>query len=179
MALKNIEYGSLASSSDLNSNFNYLDNRISDSAEDINTSISSILSNIATINTNLTELADDLSDSISEISAELNDFKTKSLILINKSSMLPDWGSCASISKLNNYEVTSNGYVLIITTTDAHGNLTVNGKNVVFKRWSTYYDNGSLLVCLPVQAGDVLNASFGIFQTYFVPCAQFTLNDDE
>ena len=50
MALTKIEYGALASSSVMNNNFEYLDNRISSLSENLSSSNSGIYSNIASIN---------------------------------------------------------------------------------------------------------------------------------
>ena len=91
MTITNIEYGSLASSEILNNNFSFLEEKITNFNDEINTSISSILSNIATINTRLTEFPEVLANATQESDNKLQEFKSKILIAINKTSLLPDW----------------------------------------------------------------------------------------
>ena len=54
MALTNIEYGALASSTVMNNNFEYLDNRISSLSEVVTSGNASIYSNIASISSTIT-----------------------------------------------------------------------------------------------------------------------------
>ncbi len=54
MSLIEIEYGSLASSADVNNNFQYLDNKVSGLSDLITTKTASFASNVATLNTNVT-----------------------------------------------------------------------------------------------------------------------------
>ena len=83
MTLINIEYGSLASSETLNKNFIYLDKKISETTESIQASISSILSNITTINSRLNEISEVNTDTTEALSSRLEDYKSKTKILIN------------------------------------------------------------------------------------------------
>ena len=53
MSLKNIEHGSLASSSDLNSNFQYLEEEIDDLSELITTQTANFASTVSTLNTSV------------------------------------------------------------------------------------------------------------------------------
>lgn len=171
MALINIEYGSLASSEIMNKNFLYLDDKIAESYDSIQTSISSILSNIATINSRLNEVAENMQDSIEASSTTIEDYKTKTKLLIEKSSMVPDWTNCYAIS-INSgakYEVKSNGYILLLPTTSTTGNLTVNQKSVVFKTKTNNYDNSGQLVAIPVCCGDIVSSTATFDKVYFVP----------
>lgn len=56
MSLIEIEYGSLASSADVNNNFQYLDNKVSGLSDLITTKTASFASNVATLNTNVTSV---------------------------------------------------------------------------------------------------------------------------
>ena len=67
MALTRIEYGSLASSSVMNNNFDYLDERISNISENISTSTASINSNIASINSSVTNLGQNFQESLNTL----------------------------------------------------------------------------------------------------------------
>ena len=109
MALINIEYGSLASSEIMNKNFIYLDDKIADTSESIMTSISSILSNIATINNRLNDLSTALADAIETSNSNIEEYKSKTKILVSKNSMVPNWQGYKSIDDLNSYQVSANG----------------------------------------------------------------------
>ena len=74
MALTEIEYGSLASSSTLNNNFNYLDNRITSVSESISTNNASIYSSIASTNSTISSLQESMSASIE---SNINTIDTK------------------------------------------------------------------------------------------------------
>ena len=76
MTLIEIEYGSLASSETMNKNFNYLDDKLTNITEDINTNIATINSNIASINTSqennnqaINTKIDQINNTISELEA--------------------------------------------------------------------------------------------------------------
>ena len=77
MALTNIEYGSLASSTVMNGNFQYLDNRISALAQDSTASTASINSNLATLNSSLNLLSQNTGDAISNIESSVTDIDNK------------------------------------------------------------------------------------------------------
>lgn len=179
MALTTIEYGSIASSATLNNNFSYLNNKVDDSNTQINSSISSIMSNITTINTRITELSESISSSLSNLSSALADYKTKTKLLVKNSGMVPNWAACRSISFTSgtDYTATLNGYVLILPATSAAGNLTVNEKTVALKLREDNNDNASLLVSVPVQAGDVLSTTVNCASAYFVPAAEISVSN--
>lgn len=179
MALIDIEYGSLASSDTMNKNFMYLDEKIADTSDSIMTSISSILSNIATINSRINEISEKMSDSVTNLQAKLEDYKTKTKNLVNTATMVPNWRNCASIS-LNvgaKYTAPSNGYILLAPETISEGNLTVNGKTIVYKTINGQYDNGSQLVVFPVYNGDVVSSTVEYLNAYFVPAKQVSISN--
>ena len=173
MALIDIEYGSLASSDIMNKNFLYLDNRISESSGDINTSISSLLSNIATINTRIAELAEDLSETITDFTNKIDTFKLKTEILINDSTMVPDWSRCSIIAQPIGYTVSTNGFILINPKPAVSGNVVINGVSVAFKTRVNNYDNSSQLVAFPVKEGDVVSCYVECNNVYFLPTKIF------
>lgn len=176
MALTNIAYGAMASSDVINKNFLYLDNRITSEAQDTSSSISSILSNIATINTRLSEIAEEIQDNKTEFNSKLDNYKTKTKELVGLTSMVPNWSNCYSISNLSSYKVPKNGYILAVSDYDKAGNITVNGKSVVFKNRRNSYDNVSQLVVIPVLKGDVCSCSVEMLKIYFLPAKELSVS---
>lgn len=177
MALTNIEYGSLASSETINKNFLYLDDRISETTENISTSISSVLSNIATINSRLGEMAEDIKDNNLEFNSKLSDFKTKTKQLISLVSMVPNWSNCFSIEDISSYEATSNGYLLVIPNLDETAELQVNNKTIVLAQKENTDSKSSQIVSIPLFKGDRCSYSVGISQAYFVPVREIQIRD--
>ncbi len=174
MALINIEYGSLASSETMNKNFQYLDDKISETAGSFTTSISSVSSNIATINSNLSDLSEKLDDTKEEIEGSIED--TNSCIMT--ALMLPDWTACISISKPNSYKVPSNGYVMINPVANSSGNLTINGVTVYFKYRGHEDDNAAILVPYPVKKDDIVTLSSNVIAAYFLPVVEEIIVED-
>ena len=174
MALIDIEYGSLASSETMNKNFMYLDGKIEETSESILTSISSILSNIATINARLNDISEEMSDSIEEINSTIEENKAKTKILVNNSSMVPDWSNASSItiSSTKKYTVPKNGYILLVPTNGSTGNFIVNGKTVVFKT-----KESAQLVAFPVCEGDIASCTASLSYAYFLPSIEITVEN--
>ncbi len=180
MALINIEYGSLASSTTMNSNFSYLDEKINTSNTQIDASISSISSNIATINSRITELAEDIASSISTLQSTIADYKTKTKQLVLKSGMVPNWSACSSATFTSgtSFTATSNGYLLILPEVAASGNITVNSQSTVtFKTRANSYDNAAELVILPLKNGDVVSTTASCQSAYFIPAAEISVEN--
>lgn len=178
MALTDIEYGSLASSELLNKNFLYLENKISETANVINTSISSILSNIATINSRLGDLSEEIQASSEKVGEDL----TKGLAkqeeytrrLVESVLMLPDWNKCLVIRDLSTYTAPSNGYVLVNPQPAASGNVIVNGISIALKT-----KGDSHLTIIPVKKDDVLTSSVAMTTAYFLPVASLISSEAE
>ena len=120
MSLINIEYGSLASSEVLNKNFEYLEQKMEENLNSIMTSISSILSNIVTINSRLGEQAELIANNNSEAVANLEEYKNKTKIAIQKSCFIPHWNGCTTITIDGLYTVKANGYLLIVCNDDTN-----------------------------------------------------------
>ena len=148
MALINIEYGSIASSSVMNANFEFLDDKIGETAENFNTNISSILSNIATINTSLGDLSNQIKDAIKDFNSKIEELKNKAQITFNDFSMVPNWNGCFSIPSLNSYKVKSNGYLLLMPVNDSAGGIKINNTTVVLKEQQNAYDRASQMIIL-------------------------------
>ncbi len=168
MALITIEYGSLASSETMNKNFQYLDDKISETTGSFTTSISSVSSNIATLNTNLSDLSDKLDETKNDIEETING--TNSCVIT--ALMLPDWSACISISKPKSYIAPSNGYVLINPVANSSGNLVINGVTVYFKYRGHEDDNAAILVPYPVKKGDDVTLTSSAIATYFLPVVE-------
>lgn len=179
MALINIEYGSLASSEIMNQNFIYLDNKIAESSDSIMTSISSILSNIATINTRLNEITENMGDSINTLNSVLEDYKTKTKLLVNKTSMVPAWEYCTlvEITTETQYTVPSNGYLLLLPTAATKGNLIINNKTIVYKNRANSYDNSAQLSVIPVFDGDIVSSDAAFSNVYFLPSKEISISN--
>lgn len=177
MALINIEYGSLASSDIMNKNFLYLDDKIADNNNTVSTSISSILSNIATINTRLNDLAESLSDYVEQFTSSLEEYKTKTKLLVQKSLMVPNWTGCSVLADLTNYTAPSNGFLLLSTINTSEGIININGVDVSLKkRWSSY-ENCTLAVALPVKKDDLVKTSVSFYQAFFIPVSEISVED--
>ena len=172
MALINIEYGSVARSEVLNKNFLYLDEKIADSNTNTATNISSILSNIATINARLNELAESVADYVDDFNSILDEYKTKTKILVKSASMLPNWSACVAIADTTSYTVPSNGYLLLTPKNTSKGVLTVNGMAVNFKLRSSADDNSAQMVAIPVREDDVISSNVEFVYAYFLPIAE-------
>lgn len=178
MTLINIEYGSLASSNTMNQNFTYLDDKIDETSDSINTSISSILSNIATINSRLNEMSDEFEDSVIRLNTTIDDYKSKTKLLIKKTNMVPDWMSCSSVSIAvdEQYEAPSNGYLLLIPNSSEQLNLTINGIEISLNNTSSE-ENSSQLIVIPVLKNDLINSNLSVTNAYFLPTKEISLED--
>lgn len=169
MSLINIEYGSLASSETMNKNFEYLEKKISDNTDSIMTSISSILSNIATINSRLADISEVIVDNNSDLNAKIDEYKNKTKILVQESSMVPHWNGCTSITINNNYTATRNGFLLIIPNSDNSGYLKVN---------STLIENTlKSFLAIPIKKGDVVVSTLDIHSAFFLPITEINIEN--
>ena len=169
MTLINIEYGSLASSETMNKNFSYLDGKIENTSNNIMTSISSILSNIATINLRLSDMSELINDNNAEISAKVEEYKNKTKILLQQTTMIPCWNSCRSISINKSYSVSANGYLLIIPRASSSGIIKVNSTEIVV--------NSQNLISLPVKEGDVLTTTLDVAYAFFIPVMEINIEN--
>ena len=169
MTLINIDFGSLASSETMNKNFLYLDEKIADTADSINTSISSMLSNIATLNTRINDVSSELQDATEATNAELEATQENLEIMVGNYSMIPNWKSCVAISRPSSYTVPANGYLLLLPETVVYGGATINGMYIQLKNSSSANDFASIMITLPVKKGDVVSCGIELTNAYFVP----------
>ena len=72
MPLTNIEYGSLASSSEMNANFQYLDNRISTVVQNNSETTATINSNIASINSSINLMSENTNTAIAGLNSSIS-----------------------------------------------------------------------------------------------------------
>jgi len=77
MALIEIEYGAIASSSIMNGNFQYLDNRISTVVQNSAASSASINSAIASINSSITSLSSSTASSVESLQSSIDSITSK------------------------------------------------------------------------------------------------------
>lgn len=169
MALVNIEYGSLASSETMNKNFSYLEKKIDENSESVMTSISSILSNIATINTRLGDLSEIISDNKNEINAKLDEYKNKTKILVQQTTLLPHWNACRAVSIRNSYTVNTNGYLIILPESIVDGNIKINSTTI------DLVNEG--IIILPVKESDVITSTISIKRAFFLPVTEINIEN--
>lgn len=93
MALTEIEYGSLASSKILNGNFEYLDNRISNTVEDSAGVIAGINSNIASLNNSIDLVDAKIENSKNEFNTTLSENGVYTEIYQDGTSWYREWFS--------------------------------------------------------------------------------------
>lgn len=179
MALINIPYGSIASSDTMNSNFQYLEDKILDANSSAESGISSLVSNIATINSRLDDISATLEDSLSELSEKIELYKNKLKLMVNKGSMLPNWNAAKVITLAQNtpYTALTNGYVLIIPQAASFGNITVNGYVVIAKSGSSSYDRSAQMLVVPVKKNDVINSAIALEKAYIVPSEEIVIEN--
>lgn len=130
MALTHIEYGSLASSSVINNNFEYLDNRITTVANNLTSTASSISSNIASMNSSFSETTQ-------EISSDLSDFKLYHNALradFDTQNEAPDYSNAETITFP--YTAAAHGYVYAkIQTVNGIMSVFINNNPVMYGQY--------------------------------------------
>lgn len=175
MALTNIEYGSMASSDTMNKNFAYLDDRISEVTASMTALISSISSNIATINSRLGDLAEEVVENAKDCSSRLD----KTIGIINKSTLMPNWDLCyeLSISEMTDQTAAANGYLLLYPKSSAKGDLVVNETKIPLKARSNADDNSAQMFFIPVRAGDKISCTVSLTSAYFLPAEEFSAEE--
>lgn len=105
MSLTHIEYGSLASSSVMNDNFDYLDNRITTVANNLISNSSGIYSSLSSLNSSISEQTADLASDIEDLAEEIGDIKS----IIESHNTAPDYNRGIAITMP--YTVEEDGYV--------------------------------------------------------------------
>ena len=175
MPLTHIEYGSLASSSLVNNNFDYLSDRISEVSNSLTSATASINSNISGINGFLSEQIETLASNIEYLNSDLqdlrNDFKSQ--------NNAPDYSRGVGISLP--YTVTEDGYVYAgVSGYDYYDYVYVNEKIV---HGHCGYSGGINVYSgsvFRVSKGDVVSVGRQMESYYFYPMKyQITQNQDE
>lgn len=111
MSLEEIRNGSLADPSVVNKNFEYLDDRITDTANKIYTNNASFDSKIATLSNNITNLDTKMKNDISEQSKRIDGMKTDVTKLQSNitSAIVPNYSK--GVGAGNGYVAPSNGWL--------------------------------------------------------------------
>ncbi len=179
MALTTIQYGSVASSEVINGNFSYLDERITNLSESLSASISTLSSNIATINSSIASVSEAVTAALATQSAKLEEYKTKTKLLVKNSSNVPNWSACRSISFTSgtSYTAEFNGFVLFIPASSSSGNIAVNENTIIAKISESSNEYASELITVPVKAGDVISTTITVDNAYFIPAAEISVNN--
>ena len=120
-----------------------------------------------------------MDDSVQTLNSTLEDYKTKTKMLVNKASLIPDWKNCVSISfnAGSTYTASSKGYILLLPTAASKGSLVINGNTVTLKNRSSNYDNASQLMVFPVNTGDTVYSDAAFSNVYFLPTKDVSLDD--
>ena len=125
MSLTHIEYGSLASSSILNGNFEYLDDRITTYANNLVSNTSGIYSSLSGIRSSIAEQIDSINSDISDLENDLEEITN----IIEAHNSAPDYSLGISITLP--YTAESDGYVYAgVDGTDSVSYVYVNQKPV-------------------------------------------------
>lgn len=166
MSLIKIEYGSIASSETMNKNFNYLENKISETSDNILTSISSIVSNIATINSRLSEISELINNNNFDLNTKLDEYKSKTKILVQEATSIPHWNAIRSIAINDKYTALSNGF-LIFNSKENNGVITINTSDIECTE----------LIVLPIKKGDVISTTISSYKAYFLPVTEISIEN--
>lgn len=173
MALINIEYGSVANSSPLNNNFNYLDGKI----EEASTAITSVNANLQTRLANVqstlessiasveSEMQDELDEYKEEVNATLDNFRDE--VFYKKPAMIPivDWGNMATIAGVSQETLRPTSATGVKYYTYTAGNL--HGYDVYLKENFTNYPRILVLYGTPqANVGNGVQISSKIFNSW-------------
>ena len=117
-------------------------------------------------------MTETLSDFVSDFNSKIDELKAKVLIAINKSTLIPDWSNVFVVNSLSNYEVTANGYIVILSNDVTDMTLTINGQQ--FNNI-----NNPNFVIIPVKDGDIINTNSVLDNIYFLPVTKSGLESFE
>ena len=164
MPLTHIEYGSLASSSVINNNFEVLSDKITTVSNNLTSTAASLNSNLSGINRSLAEQIEALTADISDLENDLNTLRDN----FDSQNNSPDYSKGIAITLP--YTVTQDGYVYAgVNGIDAIRYVYVNG-SIVHGHcgYSGGYNvySGSVF---RVSTGDVVTCSSVMGNYYFYP----------
>ena len=176
MALTEIEYGAIASSSVMNGNFQYLDNRISSVVENNTSTVASISSNIASLNNSLTTLSNSTSASILDINTEISSLKSSLAsnglyvdTYVNGSSWYREYFSDAE--KTTRVWVEQGGVATTNATTNLLKAMSDTNYTVVLGRAAGYYEAGCVSG-MTTTSITLHNGKGYVYGCYFYVCGK-------
>jgi len=163
MALTKIEYGALASSSVINNNFEYLEDRIGEVSEQLTSDTAGIYSNISSLSSTVTSLNQAQVEELEALSNYADEIKA-----IAEFDTSPDYSAGYSISLP--FTVPQNGYVYAgLNGQDDPQYVYVNGKPVLGHCGYSGYKWVYTGTTFRVSQGDVVTASRADGTHYFYP----------
>lgn len=170
MALTHIEYGSVAKSDTINNNFSYLNDRITEINDTLTTTINSLSSNISAVNASLNQLSESFNSSLETLDGKIEEYKTKTKLLVNKALNIPNWSGLTTAEGSNDtYTAPANGFYLLILSGESRSAIALNGNSI--------NSNNTGLIIIPVKSGDVLTAAESAYDVYFTYSAAVSIDN--
>ena len=172
MSLVEIQNGTLAYASVINGNFDYLDDRITDTANRIYTNNAQFESQIATLNQNLSNSVDSLEGSISTLQASTTEqinVISGEVTTLSAKSIAPNYSRGSQVA--NGYVATADGWLRCTARIDSYGShVYINGVSV-HGGWPTWLKDWSgwcFESMVPIAKGQTVTFD-GNAYAYFFP----------
>lgn len=164
MPLTTIQYGSLASSSVMNDNFGYLDNKITTVSGNLTTVSASIYSSLSSMNSTYTEQIEDITSDISDLETDLGSLRDD----FDSYNIAPNYSQAVAINYTSGDEVGFDGWLAVKFRAVGGSDVTVSINSVPVLSGLAGTNNicGSSGVVL-VSSDDVLTWSGPITDIYF------------
>lgn len=167
MALTNIEYGSLASSETMNTNFQYLDNRISTVVENNISTSASINSNIASLSSSLSLLSSNINTSIVNINSLIDELEG----MIDEISFLPDYTKAFTIT--SPYTATMDGWIYAqawVASGIESASIYIDDMQIVLNQGLNNREGAhGPSAFVPIASGSVFRTSGNVHTKTFIP----------
>ena len=163
MPLTHLEYGSLASSTVMNDNFEYLDNRITTVANNLVSNSSGIYSSLSSLNSSILEQTNSIASDVNDLSSDVDDIKDA----IEAHNTAPDYSLGVAITMP--YTVEKDGYIYGGTDSQYATRFVFVNQKPVHSHcgFSTYLVYSASV--FRVSAGDVVTVSNAAGSYYFYP----------
>ena len=101
----------------------------------------------------------------SESTANLEEYKNKTKIAIQKSCMIPHWNGSTTVTIGSLYSVKANGYLLIIVNEEStKGSLKVNTTTINLEN--------NKLIMIPVKQNDAISSTLLVDKAFFIPVTE-------
>ena len=172
MALERITNGSLADPEVVNNNFDYLDDRITDTANRIYTNNAQFESQIATLNSALSTNVNNLNSTINNLDEELNgeiSNLSDNLDTLSARSIAPNYSAGSQVP--NGYVAQQDGWLRCTARIDSYGShVYINGVSV-HGGWPTWLKDWSgwcFESMVPIAKGQTVTFD-GNAYAYFFP----------